>query len=448
MPERLQDKPVRYLIGICLAAIFIAAAAVRLYPLIVSSAEKENGVLFFADSKLYATLAYNIYYGKGFSVTATSDKGETNRPFFNRPPGYPFFMASIMSIFERYYPLDVFRVVCIIQGILDAFCCLLVFLLARMFSRRSVVLPLISSALYSLCPYSIYYTRAILVESLTAFLLTMFVLLAVTGISRKQLRWFFYAGLFLGFLILIRPEYLLFVIVFALFLLITHRRDKRFFLRILAVYLAGIMITVLPWSARNYLLSKRPILVSIGVLDSNLYYGTFENRNTWRGYTHVANIDFIDAEEKTEAALLQRTYFDKFNKGDIDEILALEKECKKLALRRIFARPFQTISNWIIKIPNLWYQNNIVMYRGEPGGIFFIFYFIFAVYAFLMTRGPARTLMGLIVTLFIYLTIFFVPLHVEPRFSIPLLPSINCLAGIGIGMFFNKLKNRIWVGHR
>jgi hypothetical protein len=248
-------------------------------------------------------------------------------------------------------------------------------------------------------------------------------------------------------LVLTRPEYLLFIIVFACFLPAAFRQNKRFLARSLLVYLAGIILVSLPWGFRNYLLSRRPILVSVGVLDSNLYYGTYANRKTWRGYSHPANIDYLDPQEKAQAAFLQKTYYGKFNKGDIDEILALEAECKKLALRRIFSRPFQTIANWIFKIPNLWYQNNIMMYKGEPGGAFFIFYFVFAVYAFFSARGLGRVLMGLVATLFVYLTIIFVPLYVEPRFSVPLMPAIISLSGIGIGKALGSLKKRIWPGY-
>jgi len=77
--------------------------------------------------------------------------------------------------------------------------------------------------------------------------------------------------------------------------------------------------------------------------------------------------------------------------------------------------------------------------KPEASGGIFVIYFAFALFAILKSEKSQRTLMAPVLLLFIYLTIIFLALHVESRYSVNLLPSILCLTGIGIYKLLPRL---------
>jgi hypothetical protein len=183
------------IIGLTLIIIF--ALAIRLFPVLNSPEKLRGGLGPFGDSFLYSLLASNLSEAKGF----VTDKGKAA---FTRGPGYPLFMSIIYKFFGR--SGDTFAVswdkVRIAQCILDTACCLLVFCIVWLIYPECIVFALVSAALYSLSFYNIYYTRVLLSETLTTFLVTLFILMAILSLIRKQIRWFFYSGVSLGFIVL------------------------------------------------------------------------------------------------------------------------------------------------------------------------------------------------------------------------------------------------------
>jgi hypothetical protein len=105
----------------------------------------------------------------------------------------------------------------------------------------------------------------------------------------------------------------------------------------------------------------------------------------------------------------------------------------KLALERIRKHPFECLKGWVIKIPRLWYQFYIPMYLyKEASGGFFIFYFIFALFAMWKSTKEEKILMAPVCLLFVYLNFIFLPLHIEPRYGVALMPGVICLTSIGV----------------
>jgi hypothetical protein len=235
----------------------------------------------------------------------------------------------------------------------------------------------------------------------------------------------------LGFIVLCRPEYLLFILVFTLFLLtLKHRFSK------VVLYLLGVCIIVLPWSVRNFLVFKKPVLISTGGLAEGLYTATFYNSANWKGWGAFPDSVFLNAEEKEIANSLHAIYPRVLYSGSIDEVVGIEKAYFKLALKRVQRQPLAVFRNWLVKIPRLWFQDYIQMYRDrEASGLFFIFYFSFGLYGFFSATAEKRILMNPLCLLFIYLNLLFIPLHIEPRYGVALMPGLVSLAGIGLGKF-------------
>lgn len=276
-----------------LSSIIIIALVIRLF-FVINFPEKDRyGLGPFDDSALYNELAVHLFMGDGFVNIDYKDTSEhnINKPAFSRGPAYPFFMYMVYKFFVNStdtLSLETWHVawdkVRIVQCVLDSFCCVLVFFIVKSIYPKSVWSPLISAGLYGLSFYNIYYTKVLLTETLTTFLITLFILIAIFGIIKKEMRWFFYAGIIYGFVLLCRTEYSFFVLVFVLFLFSIKKNNKKIFIRNIAIYLIGVAVSVLPWSFRNYVVFKRPILISVGGLGESIYWGTFENNENWIGW--------------------------------------------------------------------------------------------------------------------------------------------------------------------
>lgn len=426
-----------------LTIIVAVALTFRLSTVIFSPERERFGLGPFGDSYGYHITAYNLIMGRGFSVTdveAGSGK-PVYKPTFTRGPGYPFFIYLVYTTFPDYEKLSstqywhiAFDRVRIAQCAMDSLCCVLIFLIVRLLCPASLWLPLISAALYSFAPYNIYYTRALLTETLTAFLVTLFVLLSIAGMRTMRLRLFFYAGLAFGLVLLTRSEYMFLLPVFATFIFLSQRLHTASAVKASLVYMLSAAIIVAPWSVRNLIVLKKPILLTAGRSGEMLYTGTYYNKKNWRGWDTFPDDVCIDDEERQTVHALFKNGFQIIYSGSIEEVAKRDKTFMELAARRFRAHPLQAITNWMLKIPLLWYQGAFPIFRDpEASGLWFAFYFAFACYAFATAGSGGRKLMWPVVLLFIYLTIIFIPLYVEPRYSVPLMPSIICLAGIGAG---------------
>ncbi len=198
------------------------------------------------------------------------------------------------------------------------------------------------------------------------------------------------------------------------------------------VFIAGTIVIISPWTLRNYLVFNQFVPVSTGTLGYNLWQGTFETNKIWSRWGEFPDEIFYSDKEKSKVISLDKTFNNQLMAGSM-KIRDTDKIFLKMAIGGILNNPLQCFKNWLTKIPRLWYQFYIQMYiYKEPSGNYFIFYFLFALYAFFSANSEKRILMLPIALLFIYLTVIFLPLHVEPRYGVALMPAIISLTAIGI----------------
>jgi hypothetical protein len=189
----------------------------------------------------------------------------------------------------------------------------------------------------------------------------------------------------------------------------------------------------------------KPIIVTGGGVGVMLYYGAIETKVNWRGWIDPPAAERIDARELQTARDLHAQFLDRLDRGSLAEVQAIDKAYIDLTLNRLKLRPAQTIANWVLKIPRLWYHNYIPMYRDkEASGGFFIFYFALAVFGFCYASAESRLAMAPIWLLFLYLTVIFMPLHIEPRYGVALMPAIIGLSGAGLFRGANWINKRIF----
>ena len=438
--------------------VFLIALAVNFYPILRSPVRIRHGYGYFGDSYLYLKLAYNLYEGHGFS--GTDDGGALGLPHPERPPTYepsvtrgpvyPVFLCVVYKVFgsrEAMASRDTWHVnwdrVRVVQCVLNAVTCLLVFWIARVIRPESFWAALTAALIYAFCFYNVFYTRALLSESVTTFILTGFVLLGVLALKTNRVSWWLASGALFGVTMLSRAEYILFPLVFGGYIVWVYRDRGWLGIRNAILFVVAALCIVAPWTIRNYCASRRLVPVSVGVLGPCLYGGTFESEKNWKGWGVYSDEVFYLPQEKERFNALYASYDQDLMKGSMN-VRDDDAAFTQLALERIRSRPLECLANWFAKAPRLWYQNYIPMYEErEAAGYWFIFYFVFALLAFGLNGNQERVLMGLVGLLFIYLNLIFLPLHIEPRFGVALMPGIIALTGIGLCKTFVWMKTKL-----
>jgi 4-amino-4-deoxy-L-arabinose transferase-like glycosyltransferase len=431
---------------ILLAVIFVAALIVRLTPVIKTPETLKWGFGPYSDSYMYLVPACNLYKGHGFSRTddgwplGNGVKEITTKyePLLTRGPVYPFFIATVYKFFGNEKDMGSYKTwhknldkVRVVQCLLDALVCILVFFISYAISNGSFLPALISSGLYVFSFYNIYYTKALLSESVTTFLLTSSLLFCILGIRHGRSCLWGLAGALFGLVVLTKPEYLLFPAFLLLYMVLIDRQDFLKAVKKPFIFLIAAAIVVIPWTIRNYCVSKEFIPVAVSGIGWSMFLGTLETNTNWQSWS-LPTGTYDSIEEKNMAQSLHKAIADALSIGNI-QAKDFDNSLMKLARKRIQEHPIECLKRWIIKIPRLWYQFYIPMYATrEASGGFFIFYFICALSGLWKGTKDEKILMAPIILLFVYLTLVFLPLHVEPRYGVALMPGIICMASIGI----------------
>ena len=431
-----------------LLGIFVLAFGFRVWANVRQPVTIRGGLGPFGDSVLYHRAAYNLYTGHGFSGTddwrafglSNNSNPLVYKPIVIRGPAYPFFISCIykfwgdpadMRSFDTWHKnWDKVRLA---QCFLDALTCLLVFFIVGLVMPRTLAPAVIAAVLYCFSFYNIFYTRALLSESLTTFLVTIFLLSCLWSLRVNRTLCWVISGILLGLLSLARTEYLPFVLIVGGIIFVANKGIPIIALKKILLFCLGVSLAVLPWTLRNYNLFKKVFPVSTGGVGIALYLGTFDGFRTWPDWFRLPESIFYDQKEKADFFSALPLYMVYSVSGGI-EVDIPDKLFKDLALKRIRRDPCRCLKSWLLKIPRLWYQNRIPSYlEKEASGNFFIFYFIFATAAFcLVGNAGARLMMTPVVGLLIYFTVIFLPLYVEPRYSVAVMPAIISLSGIGV----------------
>lgn len=212
--------------------IFIIALALRLVYAFLLKTDQ----LYFPDSMQWDQIALNFLSGKGLIVGPDA--------LAVRMPLYSIFLSGIYFIFGKSNLLAVR----IIQAFISAFTCVLIYFIATSVfrdNRHKEKISRIAALISAFYPFFIYYSGAILTETLFIFLTCLIILF----LSKKK---FFLTGIFLGLAILCRAETLLFsfLMVVGLFFFVPPKNALKNSLIILVI----MFVILSPWITRNYML--------------------------------------------------------------------------------------------------------------------------------------------------------------------------------------------------
>lgn len=439
-------KKDRIATGCLLAVLFISALMFRL-AYTDSAVIPRNGIGTFGDTSLYHKIAYNLYKGHGFSgtysgmafgYTTTSNKPIDYKPEIVRGPVYPLFLYLIYSFTlnqknmnspKAWYPI--FKDVRIVQCFIDAFIVILIFAMVRMIYPASIVPAIIASILYAFDFYNIYYTRVLLTESVTTFLIALSLFFIVLGMKKKKWSAWGLSGICLGLTSLCRPEYILLPLFFLLPLAFLSGVDRKKRVGFGAGLLLGVVVTLTPWTIRNALVFHRFIPTSVGAMGFNLYFGTVE---TYHSYGYLKELPpWIFANPAEEAAVYEnRAKLGRHLKDGTIGISKYDHYFLELAISKMLKNPLECLHNWIVRLPRLWYQENEhIYYYVEPSGIWALLYLALFFPAIFLVDPSVRKLMVPAYILFLYVNLVYLPFHIEPRYCVPTLPGVISMAGIG-----------------
>ncbi|CAB1061318.1 hypothetical protein D1BOALGB6SA_6091 [Olavius sp. associated proteobacterium Delta 1] len=446
-----------YLRIVGMLLIFGAALAIRLYPILVTPEPIRNGFGPFGDSYLYHKIAYNLYKGHGYSGIDNgsafgrpmTDKIVDFEPAISRGPVYPVFLASLYCLWADGTATESrnrwqvnWDIVRIVQSILDAIICLLLFWLVRVLYPDRYLPAFLAAVLYGASFYNVFYTRMLLSESITTFLVVVVIISGIIALkSRRTVCWLIF-GAGCGLVSLSRPEYILypFFMVGIIFLLQRHAIWGA--VKTSTAIVCGLGLVIAPWALRNYMTYKQLIPTSVGAMGLNLFNGTYENGD-WQGWGKYPDKIFKSPEMKKEVIAWDRKLGFHLTRGTIG-LKDYDLRFKRLALNTIRDNPLNCFMVWIQRLPRLWYQNYIQMYvYREPSGIWFIGYAIFSLTALFLMKPEIRIACLPIFLLFLYMNLVYLPFHIEPRYGVTIYPGLIVLTAIGLYLSGSKVWARV-----
>jgi len=197
----IKSRDTRFIWG-----LFVLACVIRLVFFLVFTCKSENYLIHF-DSAQYINLAENIYMGKGITNT-----DET--PQFYRLPGYSIFLALCYKIFGHDYIYVLF-----VQIMLASLIPILIFYLARMLFPKKIRIAQVSSIISCIHVGFVLYAGMIATETLFTLFFLGFLIAFFKALEQYSSKQFFLAGILLGCASMIRPVGI-FILVLAVVLAI------------------------------------------------------------------------------------------------------------------------------------------------------------------------------------------------------------------------------------
>jgi Tfp pilus assembly protein PilF/4-amino-4-deoxy-L-arabinose transferase-like glycosyltransferase len=194
-------------------------------------------------------------------------------PFY-RAPAYPFFLGSIYSIFGHGYYLS--RLIGIIIGALS---CVFVYLVGKeIFSQKVAVLSALLACFYGMF---LYFDAMLLTTYLEVFFCLVGVFWTMKWVRNKINSHLIIAGLFWGLASVTRPNFLIFVPVFAMYVFLTFKRQSfRERLHPVLFLFIGIIPIVLIVMLMN-ILSGRDFVIIAWNGGINFFLGNNAHANGW-----------------------------------------------------------------------------------------------------------------------------------------------------------------------
>lgn len=258
------------------------------------------------DSYQYVALAETMLSDGRFSMNSIAE------PESFRTPGYPLFIAVLLALFKNLAVLP------IVQIVLAALSCGLVFLIGERFFSRKVALA--AAVLFAIEPAVL--TNSFVAVSDTLFVFTLLCSLYVLTVRRNTLLNTLLGGVLMGVTTLIRPLGLYVLPLVLVWLLWEARAERRTLYRTGAAFLFGVAILIIPWMVRNYIVFNHFALSSVGSYNAYFYVREFEHQYTGKSKEELT-VEMFSALGATTADRVESfQYADRNSQLALDGVLA------------------------------------------------------------------------------------------------------------------------------
>ncbi|MBN2572650.1 MAG: glycosyltransferase family 39 protein [Ignavibacteriales bacterium] len=306
--------------------LFVGLVLRLIYVLEINNTPFANNL--FSDAKIYNEWAK--------SIVSTNDW--VGKDVFFMAPIYPYFLAIIYKVFGQSILF-----IQLLQVIISTFSILLIYICAKKLFLEKVAL--ISAAISSVYSVFVFYSGAILSETLQLFFFCLFIYYIIKSSESNKLKHWFIAGIFAGISILFRGNFLFISFLIVLYIIFSENvkgflnKIKSTYKRIL-IFTAGILLIIFPVTLRNYLVGDEFVLLtSNGGI--NFYLGN--NPNSQGVFITPQEFDFHNdlAGQKYAQKILGRNLTASetssfwFNKG-IEFITNNPGNAATLYLKKIF----------------------------------------------------------------------------------------------------------------
>ena len=351
---------------------------------------------------------------------------------FFRAPFYPYFLALVYKIFGHGYLIPR-----LIQHLLGACSCVLVYLLAkRLYNRATAIIAGLIASTYGIL---IYFESELLLDSFLVFFDTFLILYLLKAAENpKKWRWLI-GGVILGLSALTRPN-VLFCIPFIwlwIYLSFKGRITIKTFLAHSAIFLLGVIVLVAPVTVRNYLVGKDLVLIaSQGGI--NFYLGNNPRADGVSAIFYGADWQYRDfqftAQKEMGRTLKPSEISNYYYKKGLEFILGQPAKSLPLFVKKIylFWNKFEISNNQDI----YFFRRYSSLMRILPLGFWLIGPLAFTG-ILISIREKRRIFLPLVfvVSYMITVILFFVP----ARFRLPVIPFLIIFSSFAIYWLVSQL---------
>ncbi len=372
--------------------------------------------------------------------------------FFYSSPLYPYFMALIFWLTG-----NSFFFLGLIQILIGSANCLLIFLLAKKLSGNELIPAFIAGILAALYGLLAFFDADILMIFLTLVFVDLTLLLLLEFKNSNKFALVFGAGLCFGLAALDRVNLLLFLPVVCWYLAGEYSfKIKKWKLKPVLLFAAGVIIMFAPVTIRNYLVSHDFVLVSSNA-GVNFFIGNNPNAPGVFYLPPESGLSNYDLHG-TSVAVAENEMRRKLKPSQVS------KFWMRKASDFIYNEPLKEVALLWQKLLLLWnaYEipNNLNFYyiRSEFASILNIMFIGFWLVTPLAVLGifcrwkqglhsSDKLLVGFLITYMVSIMPFFI----TERYRLPMVPILIVYAAVCITSIFNLVKARAikrmaWLG--
>ena len=410
--------------------VYIALAAIVLVGLVlrVDSALEPLDVRPGTDSAVYASVAEQLYEHQRFALPGAASP-------YDWSPGAPLFYAAVYYATGGVHPSAVRLVV----ALLGALTIVLVFLIGRRLAGP--LAGLAGAALFALYPVTIFFTGKLMSEPLATLTLAGAVLSFFWAGDPGRPRWTWAVpGVLLGLTAFARPEYLAFILVFAVIAL--FRRGP-----VAALILAAAFaLPIVPWTLHVSNAEGRFVPISTGG-GKALYIGTYlpgnglhldVKRELLRQFEGREDIPATELSRISMTPLLNRVA-SKY--PDLERDAALQKIGRENAERYLTEQPLDFAGMVASKMWHMWHGSGAAG-RSTYGTIYQFIVLALGLAGLVLLAVRRRWEFFLLAGLIVGVTVVGGLLLAGTRRNVTLMPLVMALAGMTVFLAAQHVRSR------